>query len=204
MSVAVLMQARIDPRCLSAVLEALKDRIEPAAQHASGRLRERIFQRLGSNGDLLSLSQWETAEAFVAASKTLSAEVVRDALTAPTQTHYLTRLLTFERPLQRSEVTAGALIVPTHGDSPAVRERVVHDRAEFRDAPGLVSHEVYVTTDPPITYLSIHSWRLTSDLQRFRSETGALNERRLAEVGATLDRFTGALVAEYPKLTARG
>jgi hypothetical protein len=30
------------------------------------------------------------------------------------------------------------------------------------------------------------------------------NEQLLAGVGATLDRFTGALVAEYPSTTGRG
>jgi hypothetical protein len=83
-----------------------------------------------------------------------------------------------------------ALIVPTRGDSPAVRERDVQDRAEIRDAPGLISHEISVTSGPSVMYVSFHRWRHLSDLQQFRSEAGTLNEQGLAEVGATLDRFT--------------
>jgi len=204
MSIAVLIQARIKPERVPAVLAALTRRIDPSPRLHTGRLRERIFQRLGSDDELLSLSQWESVEAFDTSSSTLNADLFCDALVAPMQVHRLVRLLAFERPMQRAQITAAALIVPTHGDSPAVRERVVQDRAELRAASGLISHEIYVTTSSPVMYLSIHSWRHLSDLERFRSTSGHVNERRLAEVGAMLERFTGALIAEYPVLSTRG
>ena len=57
---------------------------------------------------------------------------------------------------------------------------------------------------PPVAYVSIHSWRHLADLQRFREGGGSRNKQRIAEVGATLQRFTGALVAEYPLHSGRG
>lgn len=208
MSIAVLIHARIHPERVAAVLSALRDRIEPqtgpSSAHLAGRLRERIFQRLGSDSELLSLGQWQSKQALATAPPTLSGDAVGSAALEPLRVHRLARLLTFERPMQRADVTACALIVPQAGDSPIIRERVVQDRQELRDAPGLVSHEIYVTTGPAVTYVSVHSWRQLSDLQRFREEAGIFNEQRLAEVGATLDRFTGALVAEYPLTSTRG
>ena len=204
MSVAVLVQARIKPERLAAVLAVVTQRVESANQVSRGRLRERIFQRLGAEGDLLSFSQWASTEAFGVSSTTLNPTFLADVALEPPQVHRLVRLLTFERPLQRAAVTACALIGPTRGDSRAVRERVVHDRREIRSARGLLSHEIYVTPGPPVVYLSIHSWRHLADLHQFREEGGRLNEQSLAEVGATLERFTGALVAEYPLLSGRG
>jgi hypothetical protein len=43
-----------------------------------------------------------------------------------------------------------------------------------------------------------HSWRRLDDLERFRRQAGPAHERHLATLEATIDRFTGALVAEYP------
>jgi heme-degrading monooxygenase HmoA len=62
--------------------------------------------------------------------------------------------------------------VPTRGDSPAVRESILQDRAALQDTPGLISHEIYLTTRKPITYVSVHSWRHLSDLHRFRKTAG--------------------------------
>ena len=204
MSISVLIQARLKPEHVCTVLTALKEQLGTTAHSSPGRLRERIFQRLGSPGELISLSHWKTAEQFQAASPALSGAAVVGAIHEPIRTHHLIRLLSFERPLRRADVTACALILPTRGDSPAVRERVVQDRVDLHDAPGLISHEVYVTTEQPMMYVSLHSWRHLSDLQRFRTEAGPLNEQRLAEVGATLERFTGGLVAEYPLIGASG
>lgn len=208
MTIAVLIHARIQHERVAEVLSALRDRIELETETSpgqpTGRLRERIFQRLGSDGELLSLGQWQSDQALTAAPPTLNADSVGNAAVEPVRIQRLVRLLAFERPMQRAEVTACALIVPKAGDSPIVRERVVQDRQELRQAVGLVSHEIYVTIGPAVTYVSLHSWRQLSDLQRFREEAGQLNEQRLAEVGATLDRFTGALVAEYPLTTTRG
>lgn len=196
MSVAVLVRAHVQPERVDTLIAALRERMESDGGSQRGRLRERVFQRIGSPGEFLSLSQWTALGSDTG--PTACTDLIRAASVEPPATRRLTRLLTFERPLQRTEVTACAIIVPTRGDSSTVRERVVQDRRELRDAPGLISHEIYVTTERPTLYLSVHSWRRLTDLQRFRDEAGALNETRLAEVGATLERFTGALVAEYP------
>jgi hypothetical protein len=102
MSVAVLIQVRLKPERIADVLTTLKDRIEPGVLRSSGRRRERIFQRLNSDGDLLSMTQWESTEAFDIASTVLSAEFVTDAAIEPPRVHHLVRLLSFERPLRRS------------------------------------------------------------------------------------------------------
>ena len=44
----------------------------------------------------------------------------------------------------------------------------------------------------------VHRWRHLVDLERFRQDTGRRQDQRMAELGATLERFTGVLVAQYP------
>jgi hypothetical protein len=44
----------------------------------------------------------------------------------------------------------------------------------------------------------VHRWRHLGDLERFRQDTDRREDQRLSELGATLERFTGVLVAQYP------
>ena len=106
--------------------------------------------------------------------------------------------MSFERVLERSAVAACAVLTSSVGNSAAVERYVLQERRTTNLAPRAVAHDAYRTLKAPPRYIVVHRWHQLADLERFRRDTSQREDRRLSELGATLERFTGALVAQYP------
>ncbi|HEY3748677.1 MAG TPA: antibiotic biosynthesis monooxygenase, partial [Pseudonocardiaceae bacterium] len=95
---------------------------------------------------------------------------------------------------------AACATIATDGAACAAVEQCITDegRAEIIASPGLIAYEVYRTRKSPPGYVVLHRWRQLTDLEHFRAGTSRRQEQRLAELGTTLERFTGVLAATYP------
>jgi quinol monooxygenase YgiN len=202
MPLFVVSRLPVDPARLSGVLALIRAEFE-RAQRRPGRLQARVFQRVGSPGDLLGVVEWDRQESYDAFRRSPTYRAILDGLAAPAHTRFCARLHLFERPLHHTEVSACAIIAPGVA-SPTVVEQIVlkQGRTEVIPSPGLICHEVYRTLKRPPEYIVVHRWQRLADLERFRQHTSPGLQRSLDELGATLERFTGHLVAEYPVANA--
>ena len=64
-------------------------------------------------------------------------------------------------------------------------------------APGVCYHQVDRALDDPRQLLTVHGWSELAALERFRREVSPRLEAALARLGASVDRFTGIVVAEH-------
>ena len=198
MSRFVVSSLQVDPARLSSVLALIRAEFE-RAQRRPGRRQSRVFQRVGSPCDLLGVVEWDQVESYEAFQQSATYQTLLEGLAAPVRTRYCMRLQLFERFLRQAEVSACAIITPV-GAQPAMIEQVIlqQARTEVIPSPGLISHEAYRTVTSPPDFIVIHHWEHLGDLERFRRETSPRLEGTLTDLGATLERFTGHLVAEYP------
>lgn len=199
MAFIVAVRMQVSEESLADVLALIQREYRQTPADGQRRRRGRLFQRLGAPTDLLGLAEWESQRAYDAYRSTTTHRAVLGGLAGPSHARYCARLITFERALQAAEVVACALIDANDPEAAEAKDFIVgQGRAEMRAAPGLISHEVYRTHKRPPSFVVVHQWRRLSDLERFRAEVGARHEAILAERGATLERFTGRLAAEYP------
>jgi quinol monooxygenase YgiN len=198
MPLFVVSRFRVDPARLTGVLALFRGEFERVLGRP-GRRQARIFQRLSGPTDLLGVAEWESAEGYEAYRRTDTHRAILDGLAAPVHTRYCGRLQLFERPLQHAAVSACAIIAPGAA-RPSAAERVIltQVRSEVVASPGLIHHQVFRTLKSPPEFIVIHQWRQLADLEQFRGETGPRLERTLDGLGATVEWFTGNLVAEYP------
>ena len=195
--VVVRMQAQAER--LAEVLALVQREFSRPPAQGIGRHRGRLFQRLDAPTDLIGIIEWENQQRYDAYRSSTTHRAILDGLTGASHARYCQRLFSFERVMQRSEVTACALIDGPASEHARIQALVTQEgRAELLAAPGLIGHEVYRAQKGLSGYIVVHQWRTLADLERFRSENGVRHEAALAELSATIERFTGRLTAEYP------
>jgi quinol monooxygenase YgiN len=195
--VVVRMQARSER--LADVLALVQREFGRPPSQRIGRRRGRLFQRLTTPTDLLEFSEWDSQEAYGLDRSSATHRAVLDSLEGASHARYCGRLVSFERALERSEVTTAILIDCPPAAGPRIEGFMLGEgRKALRDSVGLVSYEIYRTHKRPPSYIVVHQWRLLADLERFRVEAGTGHEAVLVDLGATIERFTGRLTAEYP------
>jgi heme-degrading monooxygenase HmoA len=199
MAFIVIVRLQVRPERLADVLSLIRTEFARSQGSGRGRLRGHVFQRLGHLTDLLGCVEWDSQQAYEQYRHSLTHHAILDGLAAPSHAQYCTRLVSFERMLERSAVAACAVLASNVSDQMMLDAYVMQERrAEIIASPGLISHEAYRTLKTPPRYIVVHRWRHLGDLERFRQDTGRREDQRLAELGATLERFTGVLVAQYP------
>jgi heme-degrading monooxygenase HmoA len=199
MAFIVIVRLQVRPERLADVLSLIRTEFARSQGSGRGRLRGHVFQRLGHLTDLLGCVEWDSQQAYEQYRHSLTHHAILDGLAAPSHAQYCTRLVSFERMLERSAVAACAVLASSIDTSAAVEQYVLQERRdEIISTPGLIAHEVYRTLKTPPRYIVVHRWQHLGDLERFRQDTGRREDQRLAELGGTLERFTGALVAQYP------
>jgi heme-degrading monooxygenase HmoA len=198
MPLFVVSRLQVDPSQLAKVLALIRGEYA-RDQRRPGRRQARVFQRLGSPTDLLALVEWDDEASYEAYRRSSTHRALLDGLATPAHTRYCARLSLFEYFLQPTAVSACAIITPGMAPPTVIEEAVRQQgRVDVIPSPGLVCHEVYRTLKRPSVYVVMHRWRDFADLDQFRRETSPRLERTLADLGATLERFTGQLVAEFP------
>lgn len=200
MSVFLVVRLHARPERLADVLTRLQHELHQTPAKGQSRRRSRFFRRLQCPTDLLGLSEWTHQTAFDAYLASFTHAAIVENLEGPPRVTYCTRLSSFERVLQRSEVTVCMLI---DGSDPAAAVPIETylagaGREETLAAPGLVSFEIYRVLGQPATSIVVQNWRKLTDLEHFRLEIGAHHEQTLTSLGARIERFTGHLTAEYP------
>lgn len=200
MPIHVVVTLDVHPDRLQHTLELIRHDLNRSSQPHTGRHRSRVFQRLNTPGSLLRISEWESRAAYEQFQRTETfVDIVATADTSPS-IRFFERLTYYARMSTSYAVNACSIITAATDPSPELEAFItVESRSRIRAQPGVISHEIYRSVDVPRTYLVSHSWRRLEDLERFRRETGGAHDERLATFGATIDRFTGALIAEYPE-----
>jgi heme-degrading monooxygenase HmoA len=195
--VVVRMQAQAER--LAEVLALVQREFSRSPTQGIGRRRGRLFQRLDAPTDLIGIIEWENQQRYDAYRSSATHRAILDGLAGASHARYCQRLFSFERVMQRAEVAACALIEGPASEHARMQAFVTEEgRAELLASPGLIGHEVYRAHKGPSGYIVVHQWRTLADLERFRSEKSVRHEAVLAELGATIERFTGHLTAEYP------
>ncbi len=198
MPVYVVVRLQPRPDCWHDTLDLIRQDLKRSPRLQRARLRARVFQRLETPTELLLIGEWESLAAYEQFRQTDVFAAVVGTGDVPPSICYFERLTYFERMEERAGAIACGTIIAAEADHAALESFVTTDgRAQTITAPGLIAHEIYRSLVPPRTYLVVHSWRHLTDLERYRQRAGPEHERRLAALRATIDRFTGALVAEY-------
>jgi heme-degrading monooxygenase HmoA len=158
----------------------------------------RVFQRLGEPTQLLSLSEWASADAFERFRHwPVFVETVARC-GPPPRIVPLVPLLRFERVARRVGVAACATITVAVENGLAIEEYLLSDtHRQVTGSPGLVSRELYRAADRNGELLLVHSWRSLEDLEAYRALHSQQGEADLIRRGARVERFTGSLAAEY-------
>jgi heme-degrading monooxygenase HmoA len=198
MPLFVVSRLQVDPSQLAEVLALIRGEFARDLRRP-GRRQARVFQRLGSPTDLLGLVEWDGEESYDAYRRSSTHRALLNGLSAPAHTRSCARLSLFEYFLQPTAVSACAIITPGLAPSTVIEEVIRQQgQADVIPSPGLVGHELYRTLEHPPIYVVMHRWRDFADLDRFRRDISPRLQRTLADLGATLERFTGQLVAEFP------
>ena len=182
---------------IAAVRAAFVDgRQRPARQHA------RLFQRLNSPTELLAVGEWESREAV---EQFIASPCYADLVAAcgqPPSVRYFARVRWFERVLQPVAVAACAIVAATPATRDAVEAYLRGDAYEEAiRAPGLRCLQLDRALAAPSLSLTGRGWAALDDLERFRREVAPRHEATLAGIGASVDRFTGDVVADTNLIT---
>ncbi|MCC7369911.1 MAG: antibiotic biosynthesis monooxygenase [Chloroflexi bacterium] len=200
--VAIRQQAW--PDRLPMLLAAIRDNFAASRMNAPGRHAARVFQRLHEPTSLLAISEWENQAAYEAHRGSAELRLAMEAAGPTATIDTLDRLHLFERMNERPGVVACVTIAMAAEHLHAVETFLLGPtRRSMVASPSLASRELYRFQQPvegQRQLLVVHSWRSLADLDRFRSLDALEFEQRLRDLGATVDRFTGEIAAEYSRM----
>lgn len=199
--VAIYQQAW--PEQLPQLLAAIKSSFAASRTATPGRQTARVFQRLNEPTTLLSVGEWDSQAAYEAHRSSPAFEQTMAVSGPPPDIEYLQRLHLFERMNERAVVVACVTILAPR-ESLAQIEEFLRGPAQLNmvATPGIVSRELYrgQAGQPVVRLLVVHGWRSLTDLERFRRADAPHFEGTLRSWGATVERFTGEIAAEYSRL----
>jgi quinol monooxygenase YgiN len=192
------------PDRLEQLLSAIRDNLATSTRAHPGRRSTRVFQQLGCPTQLLALGLWNDQAAFERFRR--SQDFVEAVATCgpPPIIEPLEQLRLFERMEHRAAVMACSTLTAPPDQAAAVEAVLLSEqhRAVER-VEGLVCREVYRARDTAGHMLLVHTWRSLADLDRFRAGEALRGEAALQQLGATTERFTGTLAAEFSSFHAR-
>lgn len=189
------------PDQLEELLGTIQRNLAAAPTLHPGRRTTRLFQRIGQPTQLLSLSEWSDERAFQQFIE-WPVFVETNSVSGPPPTiEPLVPLRRFERMEQRIALASCVWVTAPMDNAAAVQAFLLQDAHEsVRTMAGLVSREVYQSRKSPSRFLVVRSWRSMADLDRFRTSNAPRFDEIHHQLGATVERFTGALAAEFPGL----
>jgi quinol monooxygenase YgiN len=189
------------PRKLDELLGTIRSSLASSPALHPGRRTTRLFQRFGRPTQLLSVGEWTDEHAFEQF-RQWPVFVQSNAVSGPPpRIEPLVPLRRFERMEQRVALASCVTVNAPPPNADAVRDFLVRDAHQsVKSVTGLVSREVFQARDTPGRFLVVRSWRSLADLERFRA-TGVLDlDETHRQLGATVERFTGTLAAEFSVL----
>lgn len=196
MAFFVAIHQQVWPDRLGELLATIKANLATSRTLQPGRRTTRVFQGLGDPMQLLVLSEWVSEDAFEVFRCSSSFADLTAASGPPPRIEPLEPIRRFERFEQRLGIVACSTITATPGNTSRVQEYLLGDaHREVKGAEGLVLRYVFRSRAQVGRLVLVHGWRSLADLERFRARYSARSE--LARFGATTDRFTGALAAEF-------
>jgi heme-degrading monooxygenase HmoA len=189
------------PDQLEDLLRMIRRSLASAPTLHPGRRTTRLFQRLGQPTQLLSLSEWSDEHAF-RQFITWPVFVETNSVSGPPpEIEPLVPLRRFERMEQRIALASCVWVTAPPEHTAAVQTFLLQDAHEsVRTMAGLVSREVYQSRETASRFLVVRSWRSMADLDRFRASHAPGLDEIHHRLGATVERFTGALAAEFSAL----
>jgi quinol monooxygenase YgiN len=198
MTFFVAIYQEVLPDRVQGLLSTIRSSLTSARAAHPGRQRVRVFQRLGQPAHFLSLGEWESQAAFERDRASFSFLEADDASGPAASVEYFQRLHQFVRMEQRPAVVACATISAPAERRPDVeaflRGAAQHDVV---NTAGLTSRELYRSISTAGRLMVVHGWRSIADLERFRTSDVPLIETTLTRLGASVERFTGEITAQY-------
>jgi quinol monooxygenase YgiN len=189
------------PDHLDDLLGTIRHSLASAPSLHPGRRTTRLFQRIGRPTQLLSVGEWTDERAFEQFRRWSVFVETNSVSGPPPGIEPLTPLRRFERMEQRISLASCVWVTAPPESTAAVREFLLRDAHEsVRTMAGLVSREVYQAREAPGRFLVVRGWRSLADLDRFRASNAPGYDEVHRQLGATVDRFTGALAAEFSVL----
>jgi quinol monooxygenase YgiN len=198
----VAIHQRAWPDRLDELLATIRQTLAGGSSLHPGRRSTRLFQSLDEPEQLIALSEWTSEDAF---EQFRHWPVFVDTIATtgpPPRIEPLSPLLRFERMDRRATVVACSRITAPPPAAGAVLDYLLGEaRREVTNAYGLVRRELYRSRVETGDLLLVHGWRSFADLEQFRARYSAQTE--LKRLGATAERFTGTVAAEFSRLWPR-
>ncbi|MCC6175992.1 MAG: hypothetical protein IT305_11855 [Chloroflexi bacterium] len=196
MSIIVTARRQPPPDQLERAIDAFRQ----SWGEGPGRARRtaRVFARLGESTDLLGVGEWDSVEDYEAHRRSPRFADAAAALDGLAHVRYFERLTAFERVLEPVGVVACALI-DARPDTAGPVEAFARGqgRDEMLAVPGLRFHLVGRDLTDSFRFLVVHGWRDLADLEAFRRGISGEHQAIFASFGATIERFTATIVAEF-------
>lgn len=169
-----------------------------ASARAARRKFARLFQHVERPDILMAFEEWQEREDFEAHLRSPGYREALDACGLPPQPMPLERLQ-YYRHMPRPPTALTCTLLASAPEDAATIEAYVceHERQRSLAASGLVLRAVYRVSEPARQLVLLHGWQTIEDLTRYAATDEPAATRALVEAGATLDRFTGQIAAEY-------
>jgi quinol monooxygenase YgiN len=198
--VAVRQQVPLDR--LHDVVAAIQRDFASSHRHHAGRRRTRLYQHVDESSRLLAVGEWERRADYERLRDTPAYQATSARADPPAAIDYLMRLSYTGRMHLVERVAGGAMLTMPAANRDAV-ERIMtgEDRRVTLRHAGLVSHEVYRVIDDPRRLLVVHTWVSIDALRAFRRDGSLANEQGTRPYEVTVERFVGALAAEFSHLS---
>ena len=186
------------PDHLAELLDTIRTNLAASPTLHPSRRSTRVFRRLEHPTQLLALGLWESQAAFEEFQRSpVFVETVNRCGTPP-RIEPLEQLRFFERMEHRATVMAcSTLTAPPERAADVLAVLLSQQHRAVEQVPGLDCREVYREQATAGHILLVHQWQSMADLDRFRAAEALRGEATLQELGATTERFTGVLAAEF-------
>ena len=194
--VAIHQQAK--PERVGDLLAVIRANLDAVLQLHPGRRSTQVYQLLDRPEQILSLATWESQSAFDVFRQSPSFVTAAESWSVSIQVEELEQPRRLDHMARRSRVLGCAIFTSPPERAADVEAYLLDERhLEIDRAAGLASHAVYRSRARPGRILSTHSWESLTDLEGFRVSDTPRVLNGLVAFGATMERFTGVLAAEY-------
>lgn len=197
----VVVDQEFSPEALNRTLATIQVDFATSRALHPGRRHTRIFQRLNQPNHLLTIGEWEHQADYERLRESSRYRELVVCASPPARIATLKRLRYFARMSTRPSIVACVTMTAPRHAAETLHANVLRSTyPRIVQSPGLLTHEVYQVGTSPGSLLVVHGWRTLGDLERFRAGDGPGYGAVLAELGATVTRFTGAVAAQFSRL----
>jgi heme-degrading monooxygenase HmoA len=192
------------PERVNELLATIRANLEASPSLHPGRRSTRVFQRLGRPTQFLSLGLWDSQAAFEEFRRSQVFVETGAVCGPPPRIEPLEQLRFFERMEHRATVMACSTVTaPPESAADVERVLLSEEHRAVEQVPGLVCREVYREQATAGHILLVHTWRSMADLDRFRAAEAVQGEATMSQLGASTERFTGSVAAEFSAFLTR-